>query len=371
MSEFLRSYFAPQTVIDRAERWRSCIGAMLGIGITGALSLWFMGDTQHAMWLAAPMGASAVLLFSVPSSPLAQPRAILVGNISSAIVGVTCAYWIQPPLLASAVAVCMAIAAMFALRSLHPPSGGVALVAVLGGSSVHALGYHFVLQPIAVNTLLLLATALIYNKAVGRNYPHVAHRAVENKHHTNDTAPLSRLRFTPDDLNHALKQHGQVIDISIDELEEIFIQTEMQVIRRQFGAITCGQIMSKDIIHITTNSNLQSAWTQMHQHTIQALPVIDENHAVVGIITRSDFFELIYTKGDIDKEATALQPVATVMTHAVKTVSESTPLADLVTLFTEEGFHHIPVVDTQLKLVGIVTQTDAVAALFEAGLKRN
>ncbi len=82
--------------------------------------------------LVAPMGASAVLLFAVPSSPLAQPWSILGGNIAAALVGVTTALLITDPFLASAVAIGVAIAAMMTLRCLHPPSGAIALTAVLG-----------------------------------------------------------------------------------------------------------------------------------------------------------------------------------------------------------------------------------------------
>ncbi|MER3609381.1 HPP family protein, partial [Klebsiella pneumoniae] len=81
--------------------------------------------------------ASAVLLFGVPSSPLAQPWSIVGGNVLSALIGVTVGMLVPDAALA--------IAGMYFLRCLHPPGGAVALTAILGGAGVHSEGYHFVL----------------------------------------------------------------------------------------------------------------------------------------------------------------------------------------------------------------------------------
>src|ERR1019366_10624709 len=119
------------------------------------------------------------LLFAVPSSPLAQPWSIVGGNMVSAAIGVACAAHIDDLALACGLAASLAIGAMFALRCLHPPSGAVALTAVLGGPAVTSLGYRFVLWPVAVDSLFLLLTALVFNVAVRRRYPHraLAHAA--------------------------------------------------------------------------------------------------------------------------------------------------------------------------------------------------
>src|ERR1700716_509184 len=148
---------------DRFERMRACAGALFGLVLAGLCSFLMQGQTPDAVWLIAPMGASAVLLFAVPASPLAQPWAIMGGNVVAANIGGTCAKLIEAAWLPAAIAGSLAIAAMFALRCLHPPSGAVALTAVLGGPAVHALGYGFVIFPVALNSLLLLLTALFFN----------------------------------------------------------------------------------------------------------------------------------------------------------------------------------------------------------------
>jgi CBS domain-containing membrane protein len=149
IANWLRSFVPPPGTVDRFERMRSCAGALFGLILTGLISRLTLGETVGAAWMIAPMGASAVLLFAVPASPLAQPWSIIGGNISAALIGVTCGLLVHDTLTAAALAGALAIGAMFGLRCLHPPSGAVALTAVLGGPAIHAMGYHFVLVPVA------------------------------------------------------------------------------------------------------------------------------------------------------------------------------------------------------------------------------
>jgi CBS domain-containing membrane protein len=165
--------FAPHPVaIGWPERFRSCVGALLGIAFTGGSMHVLLGADAMIPLLVAPMGASAVLLFGVPASPLAQPWSIIGGNLVSAAVGVACGIWIADPVQAGALAVALAICAMFALRCVHPPSGAVALTAVLGGPAIHAMGYRFILEPIAVQSFALLTAAIVFHLLTGHRYPH-------------------------------------------------------------------------------------------------------------------------------------------------------------------------------------------------------
>ncbi|HTJ93179.1 MAG TPA: HPP family protein, partial [Pararobbsia sp.] len=180
-ADWLRSFVPAPLAVGWRERTRSCIGALIGIAVTGLVMRFFQNDMATMPWLVAPMGASAVLLFAVPSSPLAQPWSLIGGNLISALVGVTCARLIGDLTYAAAVAVALSIALMFALRCVHPPSGAVALTAVLGGPGIHALGFEFVLAPITIQSVLLLASAIVYHALTRHPYPHhgphAAHQA--------------------------------------------------------------------------------------------------------------------------------------------------------------------------------------------------
>jgi CBS domain-containing membrane protein len=125
------------------ERAIACIGALVGIALTGFVSGLLLGNGPHLPLIVAPIGASAVLLFAVPNSPLAQPWSIIGGNTISALVGVIVARYVSDPALAIGLGVALAIAAMSVTRSLHPPGGAAALTAVLGGQAVASWGLWF------------------------------------------------------------------------------------------------------------------------------------------------------------------------------------------------------------------------------------
>ncbi len=376
---WLRSLWPARASVSHRERLRAGAGALIGIAATGLLSTWALGAPLASGWLIAPMGASAVLLFGVPASPLAQPWSIVGGNLVAALIGVTCAQRIADPAWAAAAAIGLAITAMFALRCLHPPSGAVALTAVLGGPAVHAAGYGFVATPVALNTLLLLAAALIYNNLTGRRYPHAQQADSPHPHQTADAVPTERLGFTAADLQAALERYDQVLDISVDDLQALFHETEAQAFRRRFGETRCADVMSRDVVAVEFATELAEAWALMARHAVQALPVVDRTRRVIGIVTRSDFLrhaELqdqrsigarlrAFLARTTNTHSDKPEVVGQIMSAPARTASETTPAVDLVPLMADVGHHHVPIVDDRRRLVGMVTQADLVGALYE------
>ncbi|EJN07387.1 CBS-domain-containing membrane protein [Herbaspirillum sp. YR522] len=324
------------------------------------------------------MGASAVLLFAVPSSPLAQPWSIIGGNLSAALIGVTCARLLHEPALAAALAIALAIGAMFLLRCLHPPSGAVALTAVLGGPAVHDMGYAFVLSPVGLNSILLLATALFFNNASGRRYPHAPRNDTRHAHQGADQPAPTPLGFSHDDLDAVLKQYNQVIDIGRDDLEEIFLQTEMRAYHRRFGQTNCAEVMSRDIVAVEFATGLDQAWALLRYHRLRALPVLDRARHVIGIVSRSDFLAHAEAgssgpggwaeklRGLLRRvpfsHADKPEVVGQIMSPTVVTAGVDTPLLELVPRMAD-GLHQIPVVDADGRLAGMLSQSDMIAAL--------
>jgi CBS-domain-containing membrane protein len=150
----------------------SWIGSFLGIAVV-ALVHHRLVDPQGLTLLIGSFGASAVLIYGAVRSPLAQPRNLLGGHVLSALIGVT-AYKLLggTPWLAAAVAVSTSIALMHLTRTLHPPGGATALIAVIGGDSVHRLGYLYVVMPAAVGACIMLIIALLINNIPKtRKYP--------------------------------------------------------------------------------------------------------------------------------------------------------------------------------------------------------
>jgi CBS-domain-containing membrane protein len=163
----------PPRVSNEEILW-SWIGAFVGIGAVAAASqLLFAG--RDAVLMIGSFGASAVLVYGAVRSPLAQPRNLVGGHMLSALVGVICwKLFHEVPGLAEAMAVATAIALMHATRTLHPPGGATALIAVIGSPEVHRLGFTYVLLPATVGPLILLAVALLVNNIPrSRRYPEI------------------------------------------------------------------------------------------------------------------------------------------------------------------------------------------------------
>jgi CBS-domain-containing membrane protein len=150
----------------------SWIGALIGIALVGLVHARLLDQTGQVL-LIGSFGATAVLVYGAVRSPLAQPKNVLGGHVLSALIGV-CAHQVlgATPWLAAAVAVATAIAVMHLTRTLHPPGGATALIAVIGGDSVHSLGYMYALVPVGLGASLLLLVALVVNNIPkGRRYP--------------------------------------------------------------------------------------------------------------------------------------------------------------------------------------------------------
>jgi len=155
-----------------SEVFWSWIGSFSGLAAV-ALIHYKILDEMGLMLIIGSFGASAVLIYGAIRSPLAQPRNLLGGHILSAIIGVTAYQWLgEQPWLAAAVAVSISIAVMHLTMTLHPPGGATALIAVIGGESVHELGYLYVVIPTALGAIVMLLVALIINNIPkSRKYP--------------------------------------------------------------------------------------------------------------------------------------------------------------------------------------------------------
>ncbi|MET3925128.1 CBS domain-containing membrane protein [Devosia sp. 2618] len=355
---------------------RASVGAVVGILVTGMVARLALGGSSDLPLLIAPMGASAVLLFAVPTSPLAQPWSIIGGNTIAALIGVTCARYIGDVMLAAALAAGLAIAVMMVLRCLHPPSGAVALTAVLGGPAIQSAGYGFVIWPVLVNSVLLLCAALLFNNLTGRRYPHLTPVA-GNRHKTADPLPSGRLGVSKDDIAAVLAQYDLVLPVATDELEDILHRAEVRAYDRRSGGIVCGQIMSRDVQSVGPKTSLREALRHLREHHIKALPVVDNDNRVIGILTQTDLLDkadwgMAEAKPGLrarlrsvrNSELRLKGKVEDIMSAPVKAARPETAIAEIVPFMADAGLHHLPVVDAEGHLVGMVTQSDVMAAMF-------
>jgi CBS domain-containing membrane protein len=226
----------------------------------------------------APIGASAVLVFALPASPFAQPWSVVGGNTLSALVGITCAQLLGVTPWAAALAVGLAIAVMFALRCLHPPGGACALLVVMSGVT----NPLFALEPVLLNSLLLMLAGVAYNRATGRSYPQRAApppKADETR----------RRSFTDADLDAVLARYNQTLDVSREDLHMLLEQAQVQSWQRRLGQVRCADVMSTEPISVNFGTPLHEAWALLRRHRIKSLPVVDRVQRLVGIVTLADF----------------------------------------------------------------------------------
>jgi CBS-domain-containing membrane protein len=150
----------------------SWIGAAIGIGICIYLSRNYF-EPRDLSLLIASFGASAVLVYGAIKAPFSQPRNLIGGHVLAGFVGVACYQLFGDTVwLAGAMAVATAIVVMLATKTVHPPAGATALIAVIGGPKVHSLGFLYPLLPAGAGALVLLLVALIVNNlSKNRKYP--------------------------------------------------------------------------------------------------------------------------------------------------------------------------------------------------------
>ncbi|HQW68831.1 MAG TPA: HPP family protein [Flavobacterium sp.] len=161
-----------ETLIDFKEHFWAFVGSFIGIGIIAYLQSQTLPKSD-VIYLIGSFGASSVLVYGVIQSPLAQPRNLIGGHLVSAIIGVTVQkiapdiLWITAPL-----AVSLSIVLMQITKTLHPPGGATALIAVTGSVELKKLGYWYVVSPVFVGSLILLIVALFFNNITSnRQYP--------------------------------------------------------------------------------------------------------------------------------------------------------------------------------------------------------
>ena len=363
--------FVPAPFNAAPKEWLRAAGGIAIVMLLSVFSGFLLFGVPLTLQLIAPAGASAVLLFAASSSPFAQPWSVLGGNLLATVIGVSLGLTSLPSMAAAALCVCLVLVGLFSLRCLHPPGAALALVAVVGSPEIHHLGYGL-LYPVAFNSLLLLAVALLYNNLTRHPYPK-PRLPRENVHRTRDPQPSERMSFSHDDVDRALREFGEYVDVTRDDLERLIKQTEKHALRRSMGEVTAADIMSRDVYSHTPDTFIEQAWSTLPRNRLRSLPVVSDTRELVGIVTlvdllkhfhprpgRLNFGQLKFLRG------TKLRAI---MSSPVVSVTPDTHMVELVYLLSDRGLHCLPVVDGERRLVGMITQTDLIAALYRNWLR--
>ena len=326
------------------------IGAILGICLTGLICGLTFGRDPNLPFIVAPMGASAVLLFAVPASPLAQPWSIIGGNTVSALVGISVGRLVHEPMAATGIAVGLAIVAMSMTRCLHPPGGAAALTAIIGGPSVTAAGFTFALVPVCINAILLVLVGIAFHKLSRHSYPHVpAICPADTTHATTDLAPQYRVVAQASDIDAALDDLGETFDIEKEDLDGLLLQAESHALTRSLSDLSCGDVMSRNIVPIDLGANVQTAHSLLLDHGVRTLLVTDPFGYLIGTVGLRELARYTGRLADVMTAASVSKPEA--------------PLFSLIATLKDGKTNAVVIVDDSGCILGLVTQTDVLRAI--------
>ena len=360
------------------EALRAGLGATVGLAVAGLFLMSPQIDLRLGLYLIAPCGASSVLLFAVPNSPLAQPWSAIVGNAVAAAIGVAVCLAVPDPALRIALAVGLTIAALIPLRAVHPPAGAVAMTAVMHPEAIQALGFRFVLAPVALGTLALVLIAMAYARATGRHYPF---RQFDDPgpHGTADPPPAERLGLSHDELAGILQTYRQSLNLGVEDLARLIGAAEMQAASHRSGSATAEAIMSRDLVTVGPDTPLGEVADLFRAHGFTSIPVVEAGDKYLGVIYQIDLIRrasedafrldrgFAAAMSRLAGPGTAAERAGQIMRRDAPQARPDTPVGTLVPLLAG-GLDAVPILNRG-RIKGIVTQTDLISALARQSLR--
>lgn len=360
LSHFHIRSLGPVASVPAHEALRAGGGAALGLLATTLVVAAFMPDERLALYLIASFGATSVLVFAAPNSPLAQPWPAIVGNTASALLAILICRWLPNSLLSVPLVVGASILVMALLRATHPPGGAVAMTVALGADHILPIGFSYAFVPIAAGTVTLVITGAIYARLTGRRYP-LRQFGEANAHGTQDPVPVERLGLTEEELTEILARYRQSLNLGVEDLARLIGAAELQAAGHMAGPETAGAIMSRDLVSVAPETPLSEVAGQFLRHGFTSLPVVDAHGHFLGVIFQLQMIRAAYA-GHIPETA------AEVMEKPVTNAMPDTPIAALLPLLAVDGLDAIPILEGE-GIVGVVTQTDLIAALARQSLR--
>lgn len=333
------------------------LGVLLGLVFVDVV-LWLAGQIAglpdagilaHPL-LIAPFGASAVLIFATPASPLAQPWSVVVGNGISAVCAVAVLQAGLPVMVTLAVAAFVAVAAMAFARALHPPGGAVAVATVLAASPDHMPGLFYIAVTVLLGSALLVAFGMAYHRVTARSYPFRPAAAQPAA----PAVPERRLAPTPLALAAALDRLRLGEILGVEDLAQLIETAEETAVSQSVG-LTAADIMTPDPVTVGPEADWRSISALFVQHGFRSLPVVTAQGGFAGMIS----VQSILRPG-------AQGLAARHLLQEGASVPPGAGLADLLPPLAQGHRPALPVVAQDGSLVGIITRSDIVAALVHA-----
>lgn len=359
--------FAPSMgAMPFREITRAGICACIGMTALALLISNLSNQYTPDLMLIAPIGATAVLVFAAPNSPLAQPWSAIIGNSASALWAIYIAHTVPDPwqiYLAVGGAICI----MGLLRAIHPPGGAVALLIALEAQTTSGIPYSFAFAVVALLTSLIVLFAVPLNQATGRQYPF---RRPDDEDHI--SLPRNPISLSPDKLEELLARFNQSTNLGVEDLGRLLAAAEMEVASQRFKATKCSDIMTIPVLTVTPATPLHDVWEIYCKNNIKSIPVVNIENHLAGIVSHKSLLtwamQEIKNTGSrpfskVSRRFHHKKALATdIMDRSASPVSHNLPVGALLTMLSEKDIQLIPVLDGK-KLVGIITRHDIIKLL--------
>lgn len=340
-----------------SETLKAALGLGLGLVLVD-LVLWPVLPGGTSLLLIAPFGASAFLVFVVPSSPLAQPWSVVVGNTVSGLASLLVLTLPLPWLVAAGAGVALSVAFMALARAQHPPGGAVALVTVLMAQAGHPPGWDWLFAPVALGSGALVVSGLIWSRLSGRTYPLRAPAAPVTAHGTADTAPQRRLTPPAEALATSLTQLRLAANIGVEDLARVLEHAEALAPDMVAGALPARAVMSRDVVAVAPETALPDLADLFRRHGFKSLPVLDHQGHFLGLV------RLVALAGRSEASLAARD-----LMEGVQALPPDANLTRLIETLADGRQESVPILEGG-RLEGIVTRSDLIAALLhDLGLR--
>tara|TARA_Y100000815_G_scaffold241419_1_gene237663 strand:- start:5374 stop:6459 length:1086 start_codon:yes stop_codon:yes gene_type:complete len=352
---------------------------MVGLGIAGLFTLSSTIGSETGLFLIAPFGATSVLLFAVPNSPLAQPWSAVVGNTVAALVSLAVCMVVHDPVLRTATSVGLAVCVTILCRAVHPPAGAVAMTVALSPDAVRELGFKFAITPVAFGTIILVVVAAIYARLTGRRYP-FRQFDEPNKHGTSDTEPMERLGLTEQELTNILERYRQTFNLGVEDLARLIGAAEVQAASHRTQAMVAADIMSRNLITVLPTAPISEVSALFRRHAFTSLPVVSRDGFYQGII-----FPIHLIARELERASSLKRGFSLPLSRRLGKRHEpqlnahqimspfgpravlQTPISALLLLLAEGDVEAVPVIETN-RILGIVTKTDLLNAMARTSI---
>ena len=195
---------------------------------------------------------------------------------------------------------------------------------------------------------------------------------IEREQSQETSIPI-QVELSDEDIYDAMKQISGYLDITPGDFKEIYGLAFQHAINRFARAVEAKDVMNRDVVYVTPGTLLKEVAEIMGRHGISGVPVVDESHKVVGIISEKDFLSHMGVQKNITFMSVVAEcligngcmavdirgkSAADIMTSPAISVYEDTSIMEVDNRMRNHRINRVPVLNQKDKLSGIVTRTD-------------